>query len=114
MTLPREWSFPTKERFLADPLSYLADMYATLAEEIANPTWKLQGTVAVAAGLTTLVVPVEIDRLPAEVMLTPSWGTTAFATAVGTTGFTANFGTAAPGGGGTLYYVIIQQEAGPA
>lgn len=41
------------------------------------------------------------------VVITPSWGTTAWVTAKTTAGFTANFGTAAPGGA-TFDYMIVR------
>jgi hypothetical protein len=114
MAIPREWPFPTKDAFLKDPISYLADMYAALAEELANPNWKLEGTQTVAGGLTTQVVTTTIDRLPATVTATPDWGTTVWVTGISTTGFTLHFGTAAPGGGGNVGWIVIQPEAGPA
>lgn len=114
MTIPRRWRWPVKESFLNDPISYLDDSWSDLAEEIANPNWKLEGAQPVAAGLTTMVVATSIDRLPAYVMATPSWGTTVWVTGISTTGFTLNFGTAAPGGGGTVSWFVIQPEAGPA
>jgi hypothetical protein len=114
MTIPREWPFPTKEKFLEDPVTYLQDMYAALADEIAAPNWKLQDTVAVGAGALSLAVAVAIDRLPAEVLVSTDWGTATWITALSTTGFTVNFGIAVPGGGGHVSYVVIVPEAGPA
>jgi hypothetical protein len=89
-------------------------MYANLAEEIARPNWLLVGTTVVAAGLGTIAVAVEIDRLPAYVVVEASWLTTHRVTAKATTGFTVDFGTVAPGGGGTIDWLVVQPEAGPA
>jgi hypothetical protein len=72
-------------------------MYRSLAEEIEKPSWLLMGTVAVAAGLTTIAVPVLIDRLPVYVVVEPDWLTTHRVTGKSTTGFTIDFGTAPVG-----------------
>lgn len=113
MTLPAQYDWPTKERFLADPLRVLGDLYAEVAGEVNRPGWRLEGTVAVSAGLSTVDVAASIDRLPIQVFIEPDWLTTHRVTAKAVTGFTVDFGTAAPGGGGTIDYLVIQAEAGP-
>jgi hypothetical protein len=113
MTIPARWNAPTKERFLEDPIRYLADLYASLAAEIYAPGWRASGTVAVAAGLTTIPVVAAFDRLPVEIVVTPGWLTTFRVTGVSLTGFTIDFGTAAPGGGSTADWHAIVSEAGP-
>jgi hypothetical protein len=44
------------------------------------------------------------------VLAAPSWNTTVWVTAKATTGFTLNFGTAAPGGGGFVDYSVIRGD----
>lgn len=114
MTIPRDWNWPTKEKFLDDPLSYLADMYSALAEEIYAPSWRLDATLPVAPAATSLAVVTPIDRLPVQITVSTDWLTTTSVTLVSTAGFTINFGTAAPGGGGNVSYIIVVPEAGPA
>src|SRR5262245_27042817 len=38
----------------------------------------------------------------------PDWSTTVYVSAISTTGFTISFGTAAPGGGGTLRILVAR------
>jgi hypothetical protein len=44
------------------------------------------------------------------VVATPDWGTTTYVTSKATTGFTLNFGTAAPGGGGVVDWTVFRAE----
>jgi len=65
--------------------------------------------VAVAAGATSLAVTLS-QTLPSTnyaVYVTPQWNTTVWITGKTTTGFTINFGTAAPTGGSALDWVIF-------
>lgn len=114
MTLPSSWPFPTREQFLKDPISYLDVMYRSLSDEIYAPSWRLNATLAVPPGATSIAVAANIDRLPYQVAVSVDWGTTTWITLKTVTGFTVNFGTAAPGGGGNLDWSLIQPEAGPA
>jgi hypothetical protein len=113
MTLPAIGSWPSREEFLADPTTSLDDMYSDLVEEIADPSWRLIGTTAVGAGLSTVAVATSIDRLPAYIFVEPSWLTTHRVISKATTGFTVDFGTAAPGGGGSVDWLVIVGEPGP-
>lgn len=110
---PKNWQWPPKEAFLDDPIVYLSDAHEELADEIYAPAWRLQGTTAVGAGLATIGVLVDIDRMPAYIFVEPSWLTTHRVTAKATTGFTVDFGTVAPGGGGTIDWWVLVAEAGP-
>jgi len=60
--------------------------------------------VAVSAAASTLAVTFGTAHADASyaVFCTPNWGSTCYVTNKSTTGFTLNFGTAAPGGGGTV------------
>ena len=65
--------------------------------------------VAVAAGATSLAVSLSLT-LPNTnyaVYVTPQWNTSVWVTGKTTTGFTINFGTAAPTGGSALDWVIF-------
>ena len=65
--------------------------------------------VAVAAGATSLAVSLSVI-LPSTnyaVYVTPQWNTSYWITGKTTTGFTINFGTAAPTGGSALDWVIF-------
>jgi len=65
--------------------------------------------VAVAAGATSLAVTLS-QTLPSTnyaVYVTPQWNTTVWITGKTTTGFTINFGTAAPTGGSYVDWVIF-------
>jgi len=65
--------------------------------------------VAVAAGATSLAVTLSLT-LPTTnyaVYVTPQWNTSVWITGKTTTGFTINFGTAAPTGGSALDWVIF-------
>ncbi len=113
MTLPSSWPWPTQAQFVKEPIAYLDPMYRSISEEVALPSWRISKSETVAPAATTLAIVVDLDRLPYQVFATPSWGTTVFVTAKTVTGFTINFGTAAPGGGGDLDWWVLQQEAGP-
>jgi len=65
--------------------------------------------VAVAAGATSLAVtlPVTLPSTNYAVYVTPQWNTSVWVTGKTTTGFTINFGTAAPTGGSALDWVIF-------
>jgi len=65
--------------------------------------------VAVAAGATSLAVTLS-QTLPSTnyaVYVTPQWNTSVWITGKSTTGFTINFGTAAPTGGSYVDWVIF-------
>jgi hypothetical protein len=113
MTLPSSWPWPTKEQLLADPISYLDVMYRSLSDEVYAPSWRLTGTMPVGAGLNTVAVLVDIDRLPAFIFVEPDWVTAHRVTAKSITGFTVDFGTVAPGGGGNIDWLVIVTEPGP-
>ena len=74
------------------------------------PQNQLKGNnVAVAAGATSLAVTLSVT-LPSTnyaVYVTPQWNTSYWITGKTTTGFTINFGTAAPTGGSALDWVIF-------
>jgi len=76
----------------------------------ANVQNYLKGNnVAVAAGATSLAVTLSLT-LPNTnyaVYVTPQWNTSVWITGKTTTGFTINFGTAAPTGGSALDWVIF-------
>ena len=65
--------------------------------------------VAVAAGATSLAVTLSqnLNTTNYAVYVTPQWNTTVWITGKTTTGFTINFGTAAPTGGSALDWVIF-------
>jgi len=65
--------------------------------------------VAVAAGATSLAVslPLTLPNTNYAVYVTPQWNTSVWVTGKTTTGFTINFGTAAPTGGSALDWVIF-------
>ena len=65
--------------------------------------------IAVAAGATSLAVslPVTLPNTNYAVYVTPQWNTSVWITGKTTTGFTINFGTAAPTGGSALDWVIF-------
>jgi len=65
--------------------------------------------VAVAAAATSLAVtlPVTLPSTNYAVYVTPQWNTSYWITGKTTTGFTINFGTAAPTGGSALDWVIF-------
>jgi len=65
--------------------------------------------VAVAAGATSLAVtlPVTLPTTSYAVYVTPQWNTSVWVTGKTTTGFTINFGTAAPTGGSYVDWVIF-------
>ena len=65
--------------------------------------------VSVAAGATSLAVtfPVTLPNTNYAVYVTPQWNTSVWITGKTTTGFTINFGTAAPTGGSALDWVIF-------
>jgi len=70
----------------------------------------LKGTMfRVAAGATSLAVTLS-QALPSTnyaVYVTPQWNTSVWVTGKTTTGFTINFGTAAPTGGSALDWVVF-------
>ena len=71
--------------------------------------WFKGNNVAVAAGATSLAVTLS-QTLPSTnyaVYVTPQWNTTVWITGKTTTGFTINFGTAAPTGGSYVDWVIF-------
>ena len=65
--------------------------------------------VAVAAAATSLAVtlPVTLPNTNYAVYVTPQWNTSVWVTGKTTTGFTINFGTAAPTGGSALDWVVF-------
>jgi len=65
--------------------------------------------VAVAAGATSLAVtlPTTLQNTNYAVYVTPQWNTSVWITGKTTTGFTINFGTAAPTGGSALDWVVF-------
>ena len=65
--------------------------------------------VAVAAGATSLAVslPTTLPNTNYAVYVTPQWNTSVWVTGKTTTGFTINFGTAAPTGGSYVDWVIF-------
>ena len=65
--------------------------------------------VAVAAGATSLAVslPLTLPNTNYAVYVTPQWNTSVWVTNKTTTGFTINFGTAAPTGGSYVDWVIF-------
>ena len=65
--------------------------------------------VAVAAGATSLAVtlPTALPDTNYAVYVTPQWNTSVWVTGKTTTGFTINFGTAAPTGGSYVDWVIF-------
>ena len=65
--------------------------------------------VAVAAGATSLAVslPLTLNTTNYAVYVTPQWNTSVWVTGKTTTGFTINFGTAAPTGGSYVDWVIF-------
>ncbi len=67
---------------------------------------------AVGAGAGTLAIIFKRAEPNATygVTITPAWGTTAWVTNRTTTGFTANFGTVAPGGGSTMSFTTFRSE----
>jgi hypothetical protein len=66
---------------------------------------------AVPAAATTLVVTFERQESASYgVLAVPSWGTTVSVGSKATTGFTFTFGTAAPGGGGTIDYLVFHAD----
>lgn len=69
---------------------------------------------AIGAGATSLAVVFEREEPNTDygVTVTPGWSTTAYVPAVdkSTTGFTARFGTAAPGGGSIASFTTFRSE----
>ncbi len=67
---------------------------------------------AVGAGAGTLAITFKRAEPNATygVTITPAWGTTVWVTNRATTGFTANFGTVAPGGGSTMSFTTYRSE----
>ena len=65
--------------------------------------------VAVAAGATSLAVTLStaLPNTNYAVYVTPQWNTSVWITGKTTTGFTTNFGTAAPTGGSYVDWVIF-------
>jgi len=64
--------------------------------------------VAVAAGATSLAVTLPVTlNIGYAVYVTPQWNTSVWVTGKTTTGFTINFGTAAPTGGSYVDWVIF-------
>lgn len=115
MTIPAAYQFPPKEEFLRNPIRYLDDLYTKMRAEIYHPSWRISGSIAVAAGLNTITVNgLGADRLPYRVMALPDWNTTVYISAGRTPqSFTLNFGTAAPGGGGNVEWLVTQEFPGP-
>lgn len=68
--------------------------------------------VPVTAAAATIAVPLELPEPDGlyGVNVTPDWLTTVRVTAKLTTQFTVDFGTAAPGGGGLIDYIIFRME----
>lgn len=68
--------------------------------------------IPVSAAATSLAVAFAREEPDTDygVLITPSWGTTHYVTNKSTTGFTANFGTGAPGGGGILDWSTHRSE----
>lgn len=68
--------------------------------------------VVVPATDTTVDVPLAIAEQDTEygVVVTPDWLTTVRVTSKTATQFTVDFGTAAPGGGGLIDYIVFRQE----
>lgn len=68
--------------------------------------------IAVAPAATSLAITFARAESDTNygVIVTPGWGTTIYVTDKATTGFTANFGTGAPGGGGTIDWATHRSE----
>lgn len=113
MSLSETFQWPPKPVFTKDPIPYLDEAYANTAKEVNRPGWRHAGQAAVTGGATAVVVTEPFDRLPIYITATPNWDTTVFIVARGTTGFTLNFGTAAPGGGGTADWLAVEPDQGP-
>lgn len=64
--------------------------------------------VAGAAGSTTVNLNLTEPDAVYGVFVTPSWNTTTYITAKTTTTFTVTYGTAAPGGGGTIDWIVFR------
>ena len=73
----------------------------------------IEGSIAISGGATSIAVTGGFPTPPYTVAYDADWNTTHLASAKLTTGFTDTFGTAAPGGGGTLRYFIVGSLAGP-
>lgn len=68
--------------------------------------------IAVGAAATSLAVTFAREEPDTNygVLITPTWDTTLYVTNKATTGFTANFGTGAPGGGGFIDWATHRSE----
>jgi hypothetical protein len=74
-----------------------------------NPKYQLRGAVAVNAGATSVNVsfaPQQPDN-NYGIFVSPTWNTTCYITSKTTTGFTVNFGTAAPTEGGYIEWFML-------
>src|SRR3990172_12292542 len=73
----------------------------------------IEGSITISGGATSIAVTGGFPTPPYTIAFDATWNTTHLASAKLTTGFTDTFGTAAPGGGGTLRYFIVGSPAGP-
>ncbi len=111
MAVPSRATLPVRDALLENPIAYIDFLYDRLAQEVNRPGWLLSDTVAVAAGATVVVVPIQADRLPYQLYFRLSWdaGTVTVEKAVDT--FTLTVSTPAPAGA-TLDYTIVNLEQG--
>jgi len=90
--------------------NWLFDQWQKLAQEtrlVHNSIESFTVAVAGGAGSSAVTLPVPYPSSGYSPTMVASWATTHSITAISATGFTDTFGTAAPGGGGTLYVVTV-------
>ena len=90
-------------------ISFENPFYGPSIQQTVVQNYIKGNNVAVAAGATSLAVTLS-STLPSTnyaVYVTPQWNTSYWITGKTTTGFTINFGTAAPTGGSALDWVIF-------
>lgn len=90
--------------FVGDPYSNLVQQVRVLQQSFRSS----RETVAGAAGSKSVTFAAPYPDANYSVSAVPSWSTTVYVTAISATGFTVTFGTAAPGGGGTLYVLAVR------
>lgn len=68
------------------------------------------GIQAITAAATSKAITFALTEPDAlyGVLATPNWSTTCYVSALATSGFTLNFGTAAPGGGGKVTWAVVR------
>lgn len=100
----------TREDNTKEGIANLVDHLHRLSMQVQQINSAIQcKMVSVGAGAASVVVTLPAPLLSGGYCMSvvPEWNTTVWVSAVTGTGFTANFGTVAPGGGSQIHVIVV-------